>query len=133
VIQRRRASNPDGIRSAETAPLRIVPQAGKITEDQCESLGSESRRVFHEHDWRQNLGNDALELGPEAAAGAFDSNTSSGLRNILARKSPCNHIGESFEWFRIERFDVAKNWMPVEDAILLSLEKDTLAVGVDFD
>jgi hypothetical protein len=53
-----------GVVSADNAPLRIVPQRGKITEHGIESSANKHGAILHEDVARSNFADDAGHLRP---------------------------------------------------------------------
>jgi hypothetical protein len=64
--------------SAEICPRRIIPEAGKVAEHSVKAVGSQPRRVFDERERRLGLGEDARELGPQAAPAVAEPSLEAG-------------------------------------------------------
>lgn len=50
--------------SADTIPLRIIPERGKVPENTVEPASSEGGHVLHEHDTGSKLANEPSKLRP---------------------------------------------------------------------
>ena len=82
--------------SAETIPLRIVPERGQVSDHRSESSRKEAWDVFQEDEARSNVANDARDFRPEpslvglakAAAGETDRLAREPRRDEIHRAAP---------------------------------------------
>lgn len=96
----------NGGRSKHT-PFRIVPAFGQLPENGVESSNKQSADVFHEHDSRSYLANDASELIPEPGSVALDDSlAAAGDGDVLTRESANDAIHCSTPRATVEGFNV---------------------------
>jgi hypothetical protein len=68
-------------------PFRIVPERGKVFQDDFQSASSQEGTVFNERPLRAGFTDDAGKLFPESASLTCDTRTFYGGADILAREA----------------------------------------------
>jgi hypothetical protein len=116
--------------SADTIPLRIIPERGKVSENDSEPTSSEGCNILHEYEAGSKLANEASKLRPEAAPLAGDANSLPCLANVLAGEASAdcingNSIGSQAVGAKLSHVIVAGNLRPM-------LSQHTPAERVDF-
>lgn len=102
-------------------PLCIVPQRGKIAEDNVKTFSGEERAVFDKDEGRLNLANDSGEFEPEAASGAREPRPFACAGDVLAGKAARNDVNNSAPWSAVKGADVIPNRERREIALVLSV------------
>lgn len=84
-----------GIVRAQTAPLRIEPQRGQVSDDAVEPSSSESCDVLHEDEARSYLAHDASEVRPQPRPLPVDALPLAGVADVLAGEAASDEIHDS--------------------------------------
>lgn len=84
---------------AQSAPLRIVPERGKRSEDFVEPPADERGDVLDDDEPRHDFFDDPCVLEPEATARSFQASPEASHRYVLTRKSARDHV----HWLKIAR------------------------------
>jgi hypothetical protein len=107
---------------------------GKVCNDSCPSSNSEQRRVLHEHVSRSNLANNTPHFSPEAAPLPVDSfGFDVGTGNVLARKSPRNHVNKAPPITSVKCPHVIPYRERRENSVVLPLAQNSAAVYLGLD
>jgi hypothetical protein len=77
---------------AQTRPLRIEPEAGKVPEHSVKATSSQPWRVLDECEDRLDFRDNAGELAPQSGALAIDAGASSCCANVLAGEATANNV-----------------------------------------
>ena len=78
--------------SAETVPLRIEPQGGKVGEDSSEAPNNEGCDVLNDDEAGSNHANDAGVLAPESAPLSVDALATPRVADVLAGESTTDDV-----------------------------------------
>jgi len=114
------------------SPLRIEPEFGQRPENNVETPVNESWHVLHEDVSGSNLANDAGELEPEPAPGAFfDARAFPGNGDVLAGEPSADEIG--LHSGSVKGANVSVNGSLIEPSVGHSGAEEFLAVGVSLD
>jgi hypothetical protein len=124
--------SPNVLRS-QHHPSRIVPERGKVTEDDGKSSTNKQWAVFHENVSRSNLADNSRHLSPQSAALSIDAETASGAANVLARESSRNHVNSSSPRSPVKGSHVIPNWERRKCAVVLTGHEYACGVGVELD
>jgi hypothetical protein len=95
---------------------------GKVTEHHGKSSLNKHRCVFHEDESRSNFTDNSRHLAPEAASGSVDSGSLACGTNVVAGKSPADHIDPSAPRLPVERGDVVPDRESRQESVPLSGE-----------
>jgi hypothetical protein len=111
-------------------PLRVIPDSGKVSENDVDSSIKESCDIFHEHDPRSKRANEARELSPESGSFSVNSSAKTSMADVLAWESAADGIdADSVE---IQSFCRELANVAVDGDAWPSASKDSLAVVLDF-
>jgi hypothetical protein len=125
------------IGSSYTAPSRIKPHVGKISEDDVESRSDSNDccDVLKEQAVGSNDASNAADFGPEVTSRTFaDASLIAGVANVLAREACMDaiHSARVFGW--IEQPNVSlMHSQPGEPSVVGSLSQDLAGVSVPLD
>jgi hypothetical protein len=119
--------------SRYNSPDRIVPQVGKVAENNSHSPPKQRWDVLHEDVSRSYLANDPGKLSPESASLTSDACAASGDGYVLAGEAPGDDVNESAPLTPGEGPHVIpyREWF--KDSISLSCEQGFSAVGINLD
>jgi hypothetical protein len=106
---------------------------GQVSEYSSETPRNERWGVFHEHESRFHLANDASVLSPEAGALATDPGALSGAANVLTRKSAGDDVDVPAPGAPVEGAHVVPHGEPRQGSVALSGEQHPPAVGINLD
>lgn len=87
---------------SESTPLRIVPERGKVGEDDFEPFRPERGDVFNEDQLRSNFADDSREVFPEPASLAPDAFLLTGDGDVLTREAASDAVHQSSKRGSIE-------------------------------
>lgn len=111
----------------------MIPVLGQVPENDVEPSNSEICAVFHEHESRSNLANDADEFRPESGSLALDAVSTARGRNVLAGEAARDDIHASSPRSPVEGADVIPDGKGLQYSVVLPLHEDISAVLVDLD
>jgi hypothetical protein len=118
---------------SEHAPLRIEPRFGQVRENGSKvRVSKETWDVLQERVSGSNVANAANRIGPEVPL-VVDSKPLPCLAERLARESRSDDIHDSSPRLSIEGSDVSPDGERLKAPIILSLHKNPLTVGIDFN
>jgi hypothetical protein len=122
-----------GMVRSHNSPPRIKPQRGKVTEDHGKSSGNKHRAVFHPHESRSYLTDDARHLAPETGSLAGDAGALSGDADVLAGESARYHVNTASPWASVKGADVIPDRERREAPVVLSGHENASGVAVVLD
>lgn len=118
---------------SHNSPPRIKPQRGKVTEDHGKASRNKQRTVFHPHESRSYLTDDARHLAPETGSLAGDAGALSGAANVLARKAARYHVNTASPWASVKGAHVIPDRERREAPVVLSGHENASCVAVVLD
>lgn len=133
AMNARKALKPDGVGRGNNSPARIVPQAGKVAENDIKPPPKQRCRVFHPYAPGLYLANDSGELGPQSAPLAPDSGPPAGGRYVLTGESPRHHVNVPAPGPPVERRNVIPYREPGQESVPLPSEQDGPPLGIILD
>jgi hypothetical protein len=107
---------------SQHSPLRIIPHRGKITEDHGKSSGNKERAVFHKHETRSNLTDNAYHVRPQTGLLPGDSRSLSSCADVLTWESSTNDIDIPAPLHSVKGPHVVPDWESVKASVSLSSE-----------
>jgi hypothetical protein len=119
--------------SRYNSPDRIIPQAGKVSENDSHSPSKQRWYVLHEHVSGSYLANDPGKLFPEAASCSGDPDSFSGDGYVLAGKTSGDTVNESAPGVSVKVAYILPDGESLENSVPLSCEQDFPAVGINLD
>ena len=122
-----------GVMRSKHAPLRIIPQRGKVTEDHGKASSNKHWAVFHKDETRSNLTDNSRHLSPKPASVSFDSGSFACNADVLAGKSARNDVNTASPRSAVKGANVVPNRERRENAVILSGAQYASGVGVSFD
>lgn len=114
---------------SESAPLSIIPERGKVFEDDFESARAERGNVFNEDQSRLNLLDDSGELLPEPASLPSDACALSGNGDVLTREAAKDDVHQATKWLAVEGGHIRPNRRWVQVVFLHARSQDFAGVG----
>ena len=126
------------VRSSDVAcsehhPLRIVPERGKVFEDDAEPPVDEERAVLDEDVARHDFADDSGHLTPEAASLAVDACAAASGRDVLTGKSSRYDVNTASPWSAVKGANVIPYRERRERAFILSGDEYPCGIGVELD
>jgi hypothetical protein len=118
---------------AETHPFRIVPEGGKVLEDNVEPTANESPDVLGPDDGGPERGDDSGVLFPEATLGPSDPGTLPGVGDVGAREAASDEIHDSTPRERIEGGNVVPFRSRIQDLVFHPCHEVGRGVSVPLD
>jgi len=118
---------------SQHSPSRIIPHRGKITEDHGKTSGNKQRAVFHKHETRSNLTNNARHFLPQTGPSSCDTRSFSSRANILTGEASADDINSTMPGFTIKGAHVIPDWESVKTSVRLSGKQDASGVGIKLD
>ena len=113
-----------------TSPLRVIPHAGKVTDDSVKSSTNEHWAVLNEAVAGSYFANNPGKVLPHARAFTVDACAFAGCANVLARKSARYNVNNSSPRLSVKTAHVRPNRERLENSIILSLRQNLCAVGI---
>lgn len=80
------------VAGGDSGSFHLVTEVDEPADNDVQAPPNESLHVLDEDAARAELGDDAVELVPEAGAGAFEAGTTAGEGDVLARKPAAHHV-----------------------------------------
>jgi hypothetical protein len=80
------------VSSAKHSPFRVIPARGQVSENSLNSPSKQSCDVLHDDVARSKLANDSRVLAPESAALSVDSDTLSGVADVLTGEPAADNV-----------------------------------------
>lgn len=114
---------------SESAPLRIVPERGKVGEDDFKPFCAEGCDVLNEDQSRLNFGDDSEVLLPEPASRTCDSGLLSGNADVLAREAARDDVHQSAKRLSVEGGNIRPNRRWIQVCFVHARRKDFTGIG----
>lgn len=122
-----------GVARSHNSPSRIIPQAGKVKEDQSKASLNKEWAVLHEDVAGSYLADNASHLAPESGAPSTDPGAFPGGADVLARESARNDVNSASPRASVKVAYVIPDREGREAAVVLPGDQNVPCVGVELD